>query len=114
MQLVFERIKFLSCELDQKQRSGLTIHKAFQFYLKLRNLRREFEHGLVHQLHGIRSQFDEVLGGRHSVIEGWKVAHAQHRVFRDRLEIEVDFIGNRECAFRADQQMGQVERRPCL
>ena len=111
-ELLPEWFKLRSCKLHQQQRAGLALHKTLQLGLKLRDFKGEFEHRLIHQFHCVRPQFHKVLRGRHRVIEGGEVAHAQHLAVRDFLEVQFDFGGNREGAFRANQQMRQVQRRP--
>ena len=78
-----------------------------------RVLQRQLDHGAVHQFdRGERAfaQPHDVLGGIHRLVEGREVHHAQHLGARQRRQLQLQAARDRQRAFAAHQQVGQVDR----
>jgi hypothetical protein len=74
---------------------------------------RQFDHRTVHQFHraqgAIGAQFHDVLGRIHGLVEGREVHHAEHLGARQLAQAKRQGFRERQRAFAADQQVGEVD-----
>ena len=97
-------------KFNQQQGIRLTAHKTIHGGTKHRNLPRQLDHGAVNQLHCARIKLDDVLGRCHRLVERREVAHTQHLVRRNRLQIKLQTGKESERTLGTDQQSSQVAR----
>ena len=104
-------VAVLAGELDQQDGGRVALDELFDGLAEDRDIAGQVDHRLVGQFHRRRAQLDNMLGRVHRRVEIGEVADAQQLVRRHRREIEGDGGGEGEGAFRADQQVGQIDRR---
>ena len=98
-------------EFDQQQRRGIALDEGLQRRHEHVDAAGEPDHGRIHQLDRGRLQGDDVLGRLHRRAEGREVAGAEDLGrLGQRRQPDLDGGGNAQRAFRADQQMGEVDR----
>ena len=103
-----EGVAVLARELHQKQGIGRASHEPLDGGAERVDVARELDEGAVDQLHRARVEGHDVLGGGHRLVKRGEVAHAEHAMGRNRLQVEHDLGEEPQRALGADEQMGHV------
>ena len=96
-------------ELDEQDRFGIAAHHGVDRRLEHGDVAREPEHGAVDQLDRDRPELDDVLRRLHRTLEAAEVAGADRAAAEQRRELQLDLGGKAERAFRADQDVREVD-----
>ena len=97
-------------ELDQQHRVRRAAHELLERRPEHRDLARQLDHGAVDQLHRDRRKLHEMLRGIHRLIEAAEMAGADRAAAEQRRQLQFDLGREAERAFRADQNMREIER----
>ena len=88
--------------------SGSPCTKAFSVGRNIAISLGELEHGAVDQLDRDRLELDQMLRGVHRLVERAEVAGADRALAQQRRELQLDAGGERERAFRAEQDVREI------
>ena len=99
---------FAIVEFDQQDRLRFAADKGFQRRAEHRDLARKFQHGAVDQFDGDRFQFHQMLRGVHCLVERTEMAGADRTLAEQRRKLQLDARGERERAFRAEQDVREI------
>ena len=103
-----ERRVFVAVEFDDQQGVRFADQHAVDRGAVDRNAAAEIDHGAIDQFHRLGIELHDVPRGFHRRAEGRELADAQHLARLDRMQRQLDRGGERERAFRTDQQARQV------
>ncbi len=104
----FERCVLVAVELHEEKGVGFADQHAVDRGAIDRYGAAEVDHGAVHQLHRLGVEGHDMLRGLHSGAEGGELADAEDLTRLDRVQGELDGGGEREGAFGADEQAGEI------
>ena len=96
-------------EFDQQERGGLAAHEGFQRRAEHRDVAGERDHGRVHQLDRNGRELDDVLRRRHRLVEAAEMHGADRAAAEQRRQLQLDRGRERQRAFRADQDVREVD-----
>ena len=95
-------------ELDEQQRVGRPPHEPLDGGAERLDVARKLDEGAVDQLHRARAEGDDVPRRGHRLVERGEVAHPEHPVRRQPLQIELDLGEEPQRPLGSDQQVGHV------
>lgn len=111
LQVPLEIGEIVSGELDQEQAVRPPPGDIGERAHEKRDIGAEHQHIVVDEFDRDRAEPDDMPGRLHRRTEIREMADAHDAVLRQRRELERRFGGDRERAFRADEQMRQVRPR---
>ena len=74
-------------------------------------MQRQLNHGAIYQLDRRQpaAELDDVLRGIHRGVKSWEVHYPQHLGARQLTELQREVFGQRQRAFAANEQVGQID-----
>ena len=106
-----ERVEVLAGELDEQQAVRLAPRDVGERAPEERDVGAEHQHVVVDELDRDRPERHDMPRRLHRGAEGREVAHAHDAMRRQGRELQRHLGRERERAFRADEEMGEVRHR---